>query len=120
MGGDPFGLLLRQRVIFMGGEVNDFMADALISQLLLLDSQAPDQVGHNMKDDIFMQYVFEGGQGIGVIWNRNEKYAKSRKSTHWIHVQSMLLCVGGVHRACSALYLGSHLYSSNFVTSIVL
>ena len=88
MGGDPFGLLLRQRVIFMGGEVNDFMADALISQLLLLDSQAPDQVGHNMKDDIFMQYVFEGGQGIGVIWNRNEKYAKSRKSMHWIHVQS--------------------------------
>lgn len=44
MGGDPFGLLLRQRVIFMGGEVNDFMADALISQLLLLDSQAPEQV----------------------------------------------------------------------------
>jgi len=43
MAGDPFGLLLRQRVIFLGGEVNDFGADALISQLLLLDSQAPDK-----------------------------------------------------------------------------
>lgn len=41
MQGDPFGLLLRQRVVFLGGEVEDFGADALISQLLLLDSQDP-------------------------------------------------------------------------------
>mmetsp|Transcript_5380 Transcript_5380/g.14502 ORF Transcript_5380/g.14502 Transcript_5380/m.14502 type:complete len:372 (+) Transcript_5380:143-1258(+) len=41
MQGDPFGLLLRQRTIFMGGEVEDFGADAIISQLLLLDSQDP-------------------------------------------------------------------------------
>ena len=39
MAGDPFGLLLRQRIIFIGGEVEDFSADALISQLLLLDAQ---------------------------------------------------------------------------------
>ena len=39
MGGDPFGLLLRQRIIFMGGEVDDFSADAIVSQLLLLDAQ---------------------------------------------------------------------------------
>ena len=39
MQGDPFGSLLRQRTIFMGGEVEDFSADALVSQLLLLDSQ---------------------------------------------------------------------------------
>lgn len=39
MQGDPFGALLRQRTIFMGGEVEDFSADALVSQLLLLDSQ---------------------------------------------------------------------------------
>ena len=37
--GDPFGLLLRERIVFLGGEVNDFSADAIISQLLLLDSQ---------------------------------------------------------------------------------
>lgn len=39
MAGDPFGLLLRNRTIFMGGEVEDFGADALVAQLLLLDSQ---------------------------------------------------------------------------------
>ena len=39
MQGDPFGLLLRQRIVFLGGEVEDFGADAIISQLLLLDSQ---------------------------------------------------------------------------------
>jgi ATP-dependent Clp protease, protease subunit len=39
MAGDPFGLLLRQRTIFLGGEVEDFGADAIISQLLLLDQQ---------------------------------------------------------------------------------
>ena len=38
MAGDPFGLLLSQRVVFLGGEVNDFSADAVISQLLLLDA----------------------------------------------------------------------------------
>lgn len=41
MQGDPFGLLLKQRIVFMGGEVEDFSADAIISQLLLLDSQDP-------------------------------------------------------------------------------
>jgi Clp protease len=39
MAGDPFGLLLRQRIVFLGGEVEDFGADALVSQLLLLDNQ---------------------------------------------------------------------------------
>ena len=71
MAGDPFGLLMRQRIVFLGGEVcsgsvckgihhmhcaamhgaaffmldspfwqvNDFTADAIISQLLLLDAQ---------------------------------------------------------------------------------
>lgn len=43
MAGDPFGLLLRQRIVFLGGEVNDFSADAVISQLLLLDSQSPNK-----------------------------------------------------------------------------
>ncbi len=41
MAGDPFGLLLRQRIVFLGGEVEDFGADAIISQLLLLDNQDP-------------------------------------------------------------------------------
>ena len=41
LAGDPFGLLLRERIVFLGGEVNDFSADAVISQLLLLDSMDP-------------------------------------------------------------------------------
>lgn len=44
MAGDPFGMLLRQRIVFLGGEVTDFTADAVISQLLLLDSQDPTKV----------------------------------------------------------------------------
>eukprot|EP01026_Neomeris_dumetosa_P067727 TRINITY_DN6613_c0_g2_i10.p1 TRINITY_DN6613_c0_g2~~TRINITY_DN6613_c0_g2_i10.p1 ORF type:complete len:310 (-),score=36.43 TRINITY_DN6613_c0_g2_i10:121-978(-) len=39
MGGDPMGLLLKQRIVFLGGEVNDFIAAAIVSQLLLLDAQ---------------------------------------------------------------------------------
>jgi hypothetical protein len=42
--GDPFGLLLRQRIVFLGNQVDDFTADAVISQLLLLDSQDPEKV----------------------------------------------------------------------------
>ena len=38
MAGDPFQLLLSQRIVFFGGEVNDFTADAVVSQLLLLDA----------------------------------------------------------------------------------
>jgi ATP-dependent Clp protease, protease subunit len=41
MGLDPYGLLLTQRTIVLGGEVTDFSADAIISQLLLLDAQDP-------------------------------------------------------------------------------
>ena len=42
--GDHFGLLLRQRIVFLGNQVDDFTADAVISQLLLLDSQDPEKV----------------------------------------------------------------------------
>eukprot|EP00475_Leptophrys_vorax_P041279 TRINITY_DN77850_c0_g1_i1.p1 TRINITY_DN77850_c0_g1~~TRINITY_DN77850_c0_g1_i1.p1 ORF type:complete len:312 (-),score=-8.12 TRINITY_DN77850_c0_g1_i1:253-1188(-) len=37
--GDVMGLLLRQRIVFLGAELNDFVADAIVSQLLLLDAQ---------------------------------------------------------------------------------
>jgi hypothetical protein len=42
--GDPFGLLLRERIVFLGNQVDDFTADAVISQLLLLDAQDPKKV----------------------------------------------------------------------------
>lgn len=36
--GDVMGLLLRERIIFLGNEIEDFLADAVVSQLLLLDA----------------------------------------------------------------------------------
>lgn len=36
---DAMGLLLRERIIFLGSEIDDFVADAIICQLLMLDAQ---------------------------------------------------------------------------------
>ncbi|KAJ7953346.1 ATP-dependent Clp protease proteolytic subunit [Quillaja saponaria] len=36
---DAMGLLLRERIVFLGNSIDDFVADAIISQLLLLDAQ---------------------------------------------------------------------------------
>ena len=41
--GDVMGLLLRQRIVFLGSNMDDFVADAIISQLLLLDAQNPNK-----------------------------------------------------------------------------
>ncbi|KAH1106710.1 hypothetical protein J1N35_010478 [Gossypium stocksii] len=38
---DAMGLLLRERIVFLGNNIDDFVADAIISQLLLLDAQDP-------------------------------------------------------------------------------
>lgn len=38
---DVMGLLLRERIVFLGCSLDDFAADAIISQLLLLDAQDP-------------------------------------------------------------------------------
>lgn len=38
---DVMALLLRQRIVFLGSSLDDFVADAIISQLLLLDAQDP-------------------------------------------------------------------------------
>jgi ATP-dependent Clp protease protease subunit len=35
------GLMLRQRIVFLGSQMDDFVADAIISQLLLLDAVDP-------------------------------------------------------------------------------
>jgi len=60
--GDPFGLLLRERIVFLGNQVDDFTADAVISQLLLLDAQDP-------KKDIKLFINSPGGSvtaGMGI------------------------------------------------------
>nr|XP_043606788.1 ATP-dependent Clp protease proteolytic subunit 4, chloroplastic-like [Erigeron canadensis] len=38
---DAMGLLFRERIVFLGTQIDDFVADAIISQLLLLDAQDP-------------------------------------------------------------------------------
>ncbi|KAJ1396884.1 ClpP/crotonase-like domain superfamily [Sesbania bispinosa] len=38
---DAMGLLLRERIVFLGSSIDDFVADAVMSQLLLLDAQDP-------------------------------------------------------------------------------
>jgi ATP-dependent Clp protease, protease subunit len=40
--GDVMGLLLRERIVFLGNEIEDFLADAVVSQLLLLDAIDPE------------------------------------------------------------------------------
>ncbi|KAF5938813.1 hypothetical protein HYC85_023072 [Camellia sinensis] len=37
----PLGLLLKERIVLLGNQIDDFVADAIISQLLLLDAQDP-------------------------------------------------------------------------------
>ncbi|ESW30143.1 hypothetical protein PHAVU_002G128500 [Phaseolus vulgaris] len=39
--GDVMGLLLRERIVFLGSSIDDFVADAVMSQLLLLDAKDP-------------------------------------------------------------------------------
>ncbi|KAG5007871.1 hypothetical protein GLYMA_09G213800v4 [Glycine max] len=39
--GDVMGLLLRERIVFLGSSIDDFVADAIMSQMLLLDAQDP-------------------------------------------------------------------------------
>ncbi|KAF2316099.1 hypothetical protein GH714_041051 [Hevea brasiliensis] len=41
---DAMGLLLRERIVFLGSNIDDFVADATISQLLLLDAQDPKDI----------------------------------------------------------------------------
>jgi ATP-dependent Clp protease protease subunit len=40
---DIFSRLLKERIIMMGGPIDDHMANLLVAQLLYLDSEAPDQ-----------------------------------------------------------------------------
>jgi ATP-dependent Clp protease protease subunit len=52
---DIYSRLLRDRIIFMGGPINDAVANAIIAQLLFLESQ-------NAKDDIKIYINSPGGQ----------------------------------------------------------
>ena len=51
---DIYSRLLKDRIIFLGGEIHDGMANAIIAQLLFLDSQ-------NSKEDIKLYINSPGG-----------------------------------------------------------
>ncbi len=40
---DIFSLLLRERIVFLGQEVDDQIANVIISQMLYLEAQDPDK-----------------------------------------------------------------------------
>ena len=40
---DPFSRLFRDRIIFLGSAIDDGVANAIIAQLLYLDSEDPDK-----------------------------------------------------------------------------
>ena len=40
---DIYSRLLKERIIFLGGEVNDVTADLVVAQLLFLEAEDPDK-----------------------------------------------------------------------------
>ena len=40
---DIFSRLLRERIIFLGTEIDDMVANSIVAQLLLLDSENPEK-----------------------------------------------------------------------------
>eukprot|EP00887_Chlorella_sp_A99_P004688 scaffold4.g4688.t1 len=54
MAGDPFGLLLRQRIVFLGGEVNDFTADAIDIKLFINSPGGSVTAGMGIYDAMMM------------------------------------------------------------------
>ena len=40
---DIFSRLLRERIIFLGSDIDDDVANSIVAQLLLLDSESPDK-----------------------------------------------------------------------------
>ena len=80
---DIFSRLLKERIIFLNGEVNDTMSSLIVSQLLFLESENPDK-------DIWMYINSPGGvvtSGLAIY--DTMQYIKPKVST---------VCMG---QACS-------------------
>lgn len=72
---DIYSRLLEDRIIFLTGEINDDMANAIVAQLLYLESEDPDK-------DIFLYINSPGGvitSGLSIV--DTMKYIKSDVST---------------------------------------
>ncbi|XP_026424953.1 ATP-dependent Clp protease proteolytic subunit 4, chloroplastic-like isoform X1 [Papaver somniferum] len=72
------GLSLRERTVILGNQIDDFVADAIISQLLLLDPQDPWWVfkcynGHSWSSDVFIVELGIAASTAAIILNGSSK-----------------------------------------------
>jgi len=85
---DIYSRLLKDRIIFLGGEINDGVANAIIAQLLFLDSQ-------NSKEDIKLYINSPGGHVTAALAIYDTmQYVKANVST---------ICVGMAASAAALL-----------------
>ena len=76
---DIFSRLLKDRIVFVTGEINDVMANLVVAQLLFLESEDPD-------GDVFMYINSPGGSvSAGMAIYDTMQYIKCDVST---------ICVG--------------------------
>jgi len=88
---DIFSRLLKERIIFLSGQVDDHMANLITAQLLFLEAEAPDK-------DIYM-YINSPG---GVVTSGMAIY----DTMQYIRCDVSTLCVG------QAASMGAHLLAS--------
>ena len=75
---DIFSRLLRERIIFLGSEIDDDVANSIVAQLLLLDSENPDK-------DIMLYINSPGGViTAGMAIYDTMKLIKADVSTIWL------------------------------------
>ena len=87
---DIYSRLLKERIIFVTGEVEDHMATLIVAQLLFLESENPDK-------DIFMYINSPGGvvtSGLGIY--DTMQYIKPKVST---------LCIGQAASAATFILM---------------
>ncbi len=81
---DIYSRLLKERIIFLGGEIDDDVANAVIAQLLFLDSQDP-------KKDIQLYINSPGGSvTAGLAIYDTMQYVKSDVSTICIGIAASM------------------------------
>ena len=101
---DIFSRLLRERIIFLGTEINDEVANAVVAQLLLLDSE-------NSEKDIMLYINSPGGViTAGMAIYDTMKLIKAPVSTICLGDAASMgafLLSGGKDSVYSAIYLRS-------------
>jgi ATP-dependent Clp protease protease subunit len=85
---DIYSRLLKDRIIFLGGPIDDAVANAIIAQLLFLDSQNP-------KEDIKLYINSPGGQVTSAL--------AIYDTMHYVKADVSTICIGMAASAASLL-----------------